>query len=152
MNSPPRFRGTVAGLVLAICSAGSLAVLPVAPAAARWSGTPPTVADDENAPGPSMTTADVADATVPQSEPTPTSGSTDATVVDNEFIPENANIGDCVSALPRPECGSEERGGWRQSLVLLALVAGIGVIGWRMVAAMRRPSTTETSRPDGTAR
>lgn len=99
-----------------------------------------------------MTTADVADATVPQSEPTPTSGSTDATVVNNEFIPENANIGDCVSALPRPECGSEERGGWRQSLVLLALVAGIGVIGWRMVAAMRRPSTTGTSRPDGAAR
>jgi len=60
------------------------------------------------------------------------------TVLDNPFIPENANIGDCVSALPRPECGSEARGGWHQAFVFIALVAGMALIGLRLVLAVRR--------------
>ncbi len=40
------------------------------------------------------------------------------TIVDNPFLPDEQNLSDCISALPRPECGSEARGGWRQILVL----------------------------------
>ena len=61
---------------------------------------------------------------------------------DNPFIPENANLGDCVSSLPRPECGSEARGGVGQWLVLGALVAGLGFIGWRVSRGMRRGRPT----------
>ena len=56
----------------------------------------------------------------------------------NEFIPEDRPIGDCISAVPKPGCGSEQQGGWRQYLVAVALVAGLGVIAWRIVAGVRR--------------
>ncbi len=61
---------------------------------------------------------------------------------DNPFIPENANLGDCVSSLPRPECGSEARGGVGQWMVFGALVAGLGFIGWRVSRGMRRGRPT----------
>lgn len=56
----------------------------------------------------------------------------------NPFIPEDRGISDCISALPKPGCGSEARGGWRQGLILLALVGGLSIIGWRIVAGVRR--------------
>ena len=56
----------------------------------------------------------------------------------NEFIPEDRPIGDCISALPKPGCGSEERGGWHQYLVLIAVVLGLAVIAWRVVVGLRR--------------
>lgn len=55
----------------------------------------------------------------------------------NEFIPEDRSIGDCISALPKPGCGSEARGGWRQSLILVAILGGLGFIGWRVVRSAR---------------
>ena len=44
----------------------------------------------------------------------------------NPFFPDDTtvNVSDCVSALPRPECGSEERGGWRQGVVFGVIVVG----------------------------
>ena len=57
----------------------------------------------------------------------------------NEFFPEDRAIGDCISAAPKPGCGSEARGGWRQSLVLVLLVAGLAFVGWRIVAGVRIP-------------
>jgi hypothetical protein len=63
------------------------------------------------------------------------------TVVDNPFIPEDQNLGDCVSALPRPGCGSEEQGGWRQQLVFGVVIAGLAFIGWRVVRNLRRRDT-----------
>ena len=71
------------------------------------------------------------DTTVPAADSSPTT-------LDNPFLPENANIGDCVSAVPRPECGSKARGGWRQGLVFGAVVAAMAVIGTRLVIAVRR--------------
>ena len=65
-------------------------------------------------------------------------GTLRTTVLDNPFLPENANIGDCVSALPRPECGSKARGGWRQTLVFGAVVLALAVVGFRLVIAVRR--------------
>lgn len=60
----------------------------------------------------------------------------------NEFLPEERAIGDCISALPKPGCGSEARGGWRQGLILLAIVAGLAFIAWQVVRSARR------ARPD----
>lgn len=56
----------------------------------------------------------------------------------NEFLPEERGLGECISAVPKPGCGSKARGGWRQGLVFLAIVSGLGVIAWRVVASSRR--------------
>lgn len=56
----------------------------------------------------------------------------------NEFIPVERGLGECISALPKPGCGSEARGGWRQALVLLAILVGLAIIVWRVVASARR--------------
>jgi hypothetical protein len=68
----------------------------------------------------------------------PAEDSATATTLDNPFLPEDANIGDCISAVPRPECGSKARGGWRQGLVFGAVVAAVAVIGTRLVIGVRR--------------
>jgi hypothetical protein len=62
------------------------------------------------------------------------------TTVGNQFLPDDTtvNITDCVSALPRPDCGSKERGGWRQSVVFGVIVAGLLAIGARLVIGIRR--------------
>jgi hypothetical protein len=56
----------------------------------------------------------------------------------NDFIPEDRDLTDCVSSLPKPGCGSEARGGWRQGLVFAVVVAGLGFIGWRIALGVRR--------------
>ena len=61
------------------------------------------------------------------------------TIVDNEFIPDDRNLSDCISALPEPGCGSENRSGWRQWVILGAIVAALAFITWRVVRAARRP-------------
>lgn len=61
----------------------------------------------------------------------------------NEFIPEDRGLGECISALPKPGCGSEARGGWRQGLVLLAILVGLAVIAWRVVVSARRAKAAE---------
>ena len=71
----------------------------------------------------------------------------------NEFYPEERSLSDCLSSLPKPDCGSDARGGWAQGVVLLAILAGLGVIGWRIRAASRRARSTRTPTattvPDG---
>lgn len=64
----------------------------------------------------------------------------------NPFLPDDRSISDCVSALPKPGCGSEERGGWHQQLVFLALVGGLSVIGWRIVAGARKNARAAAAR------
>jgi hypothetical protein len=66
----------------------------------------------------------------------------------NEFLPEERGLGECISAVPKPGCGSEARGGWRQGLILLALVLGLGFIAWRIVRTSRRARINRT--PDAT--
>lgn len=63
----------------------------------------------------------------------------------NEFIPEDRSIGECISALPKPGCGSEARGGWRQSLILVAILGGLGFIAWRVVRSARRAKAEATT-------
>ncbi len=64
----------------------------------------------------------------------------------NDFLPEDRSIGECISAVPKPGCGSEARGGWRQSLVLLAILVGLALIVWRIVASARRAREEQTAR------
>jgi hypothetical protein len=72
--------------------------------------------------------------------PSPPDQPTASTVLDNPFLPENtaANISDCISALPRPECGSKERGGWRQGVLFGVVIAGLAGIGLRIGLGVRR--------------
>lgn len=58
-------------------------------------------------------------------------------VTDNEFIPENVNIGDCLSSMPRPNCGSENRSGTGTLLTFGVLMAGTAFIGWRISRSVR---------------
>jgi hypothetical protein len=66
----------------------------------------------------------------------------------NEFFPEERPLGDCLSSLPKPDCGSEARGGWPQTVVFVAIIAGLAFIAWRIVAGSRRARRTGSPRPD----
>lgn len=70
--------------------------------------------------------------------PVPPSTVAPTTTIFNDFIPEDANLTDCISALPGPNCGSSARGGWRQTLVFVVIIAAVVVIGTRIVIAVRR--------------
>jgi hypothetical protein len=81
--------------------------------------------------------ADVAAiASSPTAPPAAVAVAPDDTV--NPFLPEDRAISDCVSALPKPGCGSKARGGWHQYLVAIAMFGGLTIIGWRIVAGVRR--------------
>jgi len=56
---------------------------------------------------------------------------------ENDFLPPDRDLTECVSALPKPGCGSEARGGWRQTAVFLAVLGGLGFIAWRVIAGIR---------------
>jgi hypothetical protein len=73
-----------------------------------------------------------------------------ATATDNAFFPEDTtvNVSDCVSALPRPECGSRERGGWRQGAVFGVVVVGLVAIAVRLVIGVRRRDSGHTAADD----
>ena len=68
----------------------------------------------------------------------------------NPFLPDDTSVNptDCISALPRPECGSEERSDWRQYVVFGVMVGGLAVIGTTIVIQMRRRRPTEDGRAD----
>lgn len=65
---------------------------------------------------------------------------------ENEFLPADRPISDCISAIPKPGCGSEARGGWRQGLVLLAILVGLALIAWRVVVSARRARSQAAPR------
>jgi hypothetical protein len=113
----------------------SLSLLLGTPAPAR-PRVAPTVASTVHAVS-VATGATTAPTTEPSTEPTtgPTTAVTQVTF--NEFLPEERGLGDCISAVPRPGCGSEARGGWRQTLVFVLILTGLGIIAWRIVASAR---------------
>ena len=64
-------------------------------------------------------------------------------VTANPFLPEEADLTSCIGMLQRPGCGSEERGGWHQYLVAIAMVGGLLIVFGRVawgVARNRRKS------------
>lgn len=68
-------------------------------------------------------------------------------VTANPFLPEQQNVGDCIGALERPGCGSEERGGWRQTLVFAIMGVGL-VFVFAMVAREVRRSRRDQETVD----
>ena len=73
----------------------------------------------------------------PATTPTPAAPERSATVADNDFIPQDVDLSACISANPQPGCGSENRSGWHQYLILVAVIIGVIVISWRIVASVR---------------
>jgi hypothetical protein len=68
----------------------------------------------------------------------------------NEFFPEERSLTDCLNnSIPLPNCGSDARGGWAQGIVLLAILGGLALIGWRIWAGSRR--TRVNRMPDATS-
>tara|TARA_B000000609_G_C24128340_1_gene323840 strand:+ start:413 stop:790 length:378 start_codon:yes stop_codon:yes gene_type:complete len=67
----------------------------------------------------------------------------------NDFIPEERDLSDCISAIPKPGCGSEAKGGWRQMLVFSLVISGVGFIGWRIVAGARKNQPVSSLQTDG---
>lgn len=63
----------------------------------------------------------------------------------NEFLPEERGLGECISAVPKPGCGSKARGGWRQGLVLLVILGGLAFIAWRVVRSARTARLDESN-------
>jgi hypothetical protein len=49
-------------------------------------------------------------------------------ITTNNFFPEERDLTSCIGVLERPGCGSESRGGWRQTLILLAIFGGLTVV------------------------
>ena len=86
--------------------------------------------------------------TQPASAPFVETSVVDGTVpgaIENDFIPTDRDISECISAIPKPGCGSEARGGWRQGLVLLAILTGIAFIAWRIVRSARKAKAADDS-------
>ena len=57
---------------------------------------------------------------------------------DNEFIPKDQNLSDCVGTLERPNCGSSSKGDVRLYLTFGVLMTGMAFIGWRIAIAIRK--------------
>ncbi|MGI9644163.1 MAG: hypothetical protein ACR2O6_02490 [Ilumatobacteraceae bacterium] len=76
-----------------------------------------------------------ADAASPPDPPPPS-----VPVTVNDFVGEREDFFDeCVgTSVQRPDCGSKGRGGWRQAAVFVAVVAGVGIVAWRVTVGVRR--------------
>lgn len=70
--------------------------------------------------------------------PTTTVPATPTTLADNVFVPEDQDLDECISALPKPGCGSESRGGWRQTLVFAVMLVAMVAIAVRIAFSVRR--------------
>ena len=65
----------------------------------------------------------------------------------NPFLPENRDLTDCVGTIERPGCGSESRGGWRQNLVAIVMVAGLLIVFGRVAWGVRRSQQQSNTSP-----
>jgi hypothetical protein len=84
---------------------------------------------------PTRVAVQAADTPVPQP---PASTVPASTALDNPFLPDDENVTDCISAVPRPGCGSEERSDWRQGVLFGVVAAGLAAIGVRIAIGVRR--------------
>jgi hypothetical protein len=67
------------------------------------------------------------------------------TTVYNEFYPEDRDLSDCLSVLPRPGCGSSARSGWPQLTVFGLIVIGVGAVAARVLVSARRTRAALTA-------
>ena len=56
----------------------------------------------------------------------------------NEFFPEDRDLTSCIGVLERPGCGSEQRGGWRQGLILVAVLGGLAIVFGNVIRSVRK--------------
>jgi len=56
----------------------------------------------------------------------------------SDFFPESENLSTCTGFAERPGCGSESRGGWRQTAVLAAILLGLVVVFGNVIRGVRR--------------
>jgi hypothetical protein len=56
----------------------------------------------------------------------------------NDFIPEERDLTSCIGVLERPGCGSESRGGWRQTMILVAIFGGLVVVFGNVARGVRK--------------
>lgn len=141
--STPTLLVALSSLLLALAASPATAG-PVAAARAVPALVPAMVAVDDD-------TSDTSDDTSDDDTTRPTI---------NEFYPEERPLSDCLSSLPKPDCGSEARGGWAQTTTFLAIIAGLAFIAWRIIASSRRarraagsamsPTTTRPGTRDAT--
>jgi hypothetical protein len=73
--------------------------------------------------------------------------STEPPVTANDFFPEQRDVTDCIGVLERPGCGSESRGGWRQTLVFGLIAAGLIVVFTKIVIGVQRGRTRDPDDP-----
>ena len=68
----------------------------------------------------------------------------------NPFFPEEGNVTDCLGTVERPGCGSKARGGWRQTLVFVAMFIGLfiifGRVAYGVIRNRKRMDSTSTLR------
>lgn len=82
---------------------------------------------------------------------TPASGTSG--IGDNDFIPDDQNVGTCIGAVDRPDCGSKSKGGWRMYLTFAVLLSGMGFIGWRIARSIKaRDAVVNAGTEDGAPR
>ncbi len=86
-------------------------------------------------------------ATAPAAAATAPPPTDEPAVTANPFLPEQQNIGDCIGALERPGCGSEERGGWRQTLVFAIVGVGMAVVFGMVAREVRRSRRQQETTP-----
>ena len=67
-----------------------------------------------------------------------TSVATGTGTEENVFLPEEQNLGDCIGLVDKPDCGSKEKGGTGTYLTFAVLIAGLGVIFWRISKSIRQ--------------
>jgi hypothetical protein len=58
-------------------------------------------------------------------------------VVTNDLLPENNDVTNCIGTAEPANCGSKARADGHTYLVFLALIAGMGFIGWRIARGVR---------------
>lgn len=86
-------------------------------------------------------------ATAPTATATAPPPTDEPVVTANPFLPEQQNLGDCLGALERPGCGSEERGGWRQTLVFAVVALGMAVVFTMVAREVRRSRRQQETTP-----
>jgi hypothetical protein len=116
------------GIAFVLALAVSLVLL-VAPAPATATATATSHV--------SLATAAVPADTVPDRPP----------VTVSDFFPDQQNLSDCLGLVERPGCGSEARGGWRQTLVFAVLVIGLALIFWRISRGIKANRTPQPPTP-----
>ena len=78
------------------------------------------------------------------------SGEIEPVTTDNTFFPDNADLTDCLGTVERPGCGSKARGGWRQTLVFVAMIIGLLIVFGRVgLALYRNRNTSQPKSPLG---